>query len=119
MVETLCSSLHSEAPYGVVLPVGHTKQVSDDVAPVAELYRPATQSVQVSAADVDEYLPASQLVQLDDAKELKEPASQAKHVSDAVELYRPATQSLQVSAADVDEYLPVPQGMQSITPVIR
>ena len=115
----MCSSAHSLAPYGVVLPVGHAKHVSDDDAPVTELYRPATQSVQVSAAEVDEYLPASQSAQLEDAEELKEPASHAKQVSDAVELYRPATQSLQVSAADVDEYLPVPQGMQSITPVIR
>ena len=83
----MCSSTHSEdseAPYGVILPVGHAKQVSDDVAPVAELYRPTTQSVQVSAAEVDEYFPASQSAQLEDAEELKEPASQAKHVSDDV-----------------------------------
>ena len=75
MVETLCSSLHSEAPYGVVLPVGHTKQVSDDVAPVAELYRPATQSAQDSAAKVDEYFPASHAKQLMSPVKLKDPGT--------------------------------------------
>ena len=63
-----------------------------------------------SAAKVDEYFPAPQSVQLEDAEELKEPASQAKQVSDDVapvaELYRPATQSVQVSAAEVVEYFP-------------
>ena len=63
-------------------PASQAKHVSDDVAPLAELYRPATQSVQVSAAEVDEYFPASQSVQLEDAEELKEPASHAKHLSD-------------------------------------
>ena len=63
IVDTVCSSTHSESPYDVVLPVGHAEQVSDDVAPVAELYRPATQSVQVSAAEVDEYLPVPQGMQ--------------------------------------------------------
>ena len=116
MVDTLCSSTHSEdseAPYGVVLPDGHAWQVSDEFAPVAELYRPATQSVQVSedsAAEVDEYFPASQSVQLEDAEELKEPASQAKQVLDAAELYRPATQSMQDSAATAaDAYFPAGQ----------
>jgi len=47
-------------------PASQAKQVSEDVAPVAELYRPATQSAQLSAAEVDEYFPASQSVQLDD-----------------------------------------------------
>ena len=61
IVDTVCSLTHSEAPYDAVLPVGHAKQVSDDVAPVAELYRPATQSVQVTAAEVDEYFPAGQI----------------------------------------------------------
>ena len=114
MVETLCPSLHSEAPYDVVLPVGHAKQVSDEVAPAAELYRPATQSMQESAATTaDAYFPASQSVQLEDAAELTEPASHAKQVSDDVapvaELYRPATQSVQVSAAEVNEYFPASQ----------
>ena len=52
-------------------------QVSDDVAPVAELYRPATQLVQVSAAEVDEYFPASQGMQLLDPEPLYFPASQS------------------------------------------
>ena len=57
----MCSSTHSEAPYGVVLPVEHAWQASD---PAVELYRPATQSVQVSVAEVDEYFPAGQIAQL-------------------------------------------------------
>ena len=73
----MCSS-HSEAPYDVVfLPVGHAKQVSDDVAPVVELYRPATQSVQVSAAEVDEYLPVPQGMQVLDPELLYFPALQS------------------------------------------
>ena len=68
-------------------PASHTKHVPDDVAPAAELYRPATQSMQDSAATADDaYFPASQSVQLEDAEELYEPASQAKQVSDDVAL---------------------------------
>ena len=97
-------------------PASQAKHVSDDIAPVAELYRPATQSMQDSAATTaDAYFPASQSVQPEDAEELKEPASQAKQLTDAAELYRPATQSVQVSedsAAEVDEYLPASQSVQ-------
>ena len=73
------------------------------------------------AAKIDEYFPASQSVQLDDAEELKDPASQAKQVSDdaapVAELYRPATQSVHVSedsAAKVEEYLPASHSRQAV-----
>ena len=69
-----------------------------------------------AAAAADAYFPALQTLQLDDAGELKEPASQAKQVSEDVapvaELYRPATQSAQLSAAEVDEYFPASQSVQ-------
>ena len=57
-------SVQLEDPEELKEPASQAKQVSDDVAPVAELYRPATQSsLQVSAAEVDEYLPALQGMQ--------------------------------------------------------
>ena len=70
-----------------------------------------------AATTADAYFPASQTLQLEDAEELKEPASQTAHnVAPVAELYRPAMQSVQVSAAEVDEYFPVPQGRQLVNP---
>ena len=100
-------------------PGSHAVQEPDD----SPEYLPVSHELQ-EVDDCREYFPASQAVQLEDAaEELKEPASQAKQVSDDVapvaELYRPATQSLQVSedaAAEVEENFPASQGMQLLDP---
>ena len=62
-------------------PASQAKQVSDDFAPVAELYRPATQSLQVSAAEVDEYFPVPQSRQLVYPEKLNEPGLQSSQAA--------------------------------------
>ena len=51
-------------------PAGQIAHTAVVFAPMAELYRPATHPLQVSAAAVKEYFPASHSVQLEDAEEL-------------------------------------------------
>ena len=98
------------------MPVAQPTQAETVVEPVAELYFPARQDVQLDAAAVSPYLPASHSVQEEALDALYCPVAQLTHavavVDPAFGLYFPAPQDMQLDAAAVSQYFPASHSVQ-------